>query len=292
MMWAYAIKAKKVIATDISSLDEVRKLEKDADWLWIDCFEPSPEEFQLASELLCIDEKILDDVKMGRTFPRYKKHNDCTLFSILVATIQNELKTFPIYVGAKERLVMTMRKPGSSKPVERTIQTVKDCVEEMEKTNPTFVVCEVLRETSNENLEAMMALREIIEQVEEEAIVKPSRKTLTRKVFALKREIAVLYRLLWSEEQMMSSLKDGLIPNLEPCAESILGLEDAMDNISRELEFLNSYDNALDGILRLQDLGMIHRVEKTLIYLTIAIVAMNLILIAMEIGILDLLLGF
>lgn len=291
-MWAYAIKAKKVIATDISSLDEVRKLEKDADWLWIDCFEPSPEEFQLASELLCIDEKILDDVKMGRTFPRYKKHNDCTLFSILVATIQNELKTFPIYVGAKERLVMTMRKPGSSKPVERTIQTVKDCVEEMEKTNPTFVVCEVLRETSNENLEAMMALREIIEQVEEEAIVKPSRKTLTRKVFALKREIAVLYRLLWSEEQMMSSLKDGLIPNLEPCAESILGLEDAMDNISRELEFLNSYDNALDGILRLQDLGMIHRVEKTLIYLTIAIVAMNLILIAMEIGILDLLLGF
>ena len=291
-MWAYAIKAKKVIATDISSLDEVRKLEKDADWLWIDCFEPSPEEFQLASELLCIDEKILDDVKMGRTFPRYKKHNDCTLFSISVATIQNELKTFPIYVGAKERLVMTMRKPGSSKPVERTIQTVKDCVEEMEKTNPAFVVCEVLRETSNENLEAMMALREIIERVEEEAIVKPSRKTLTRKVFALKREIAVLYRLLWSEEQMMSSLKDGLIPNLEPCAESILGLEDAMDNISRELEFLNSYDNALDGILRLQDLGMIHRVEKTLIYLTIAIVAMNLILIAMEIGILDLLLGF
>jgi len=290
-MWAYAIKAKKVIATDISSLDEVRKLEKDADWLWIDCFEPSPEEFQLASELLCIDEKILDDVKMGRTFPRYKKHNDCTLFSISVATIQNELKTFPIYVGAKERLVMTTRKPGSSKPVERTIQTVKDCVEEMEKANPTFVVCEVLRETSNENLEVMMALREVIETVEEEAIARPSRKALTKKVFALKREIAVLYRLLWSEEQMMSSLKDGLIPNLEPCEASVLGLKDAMDNISRELEFLNSYDNALDGILRLQDLGMIHRVEKTLIYLTIVIVAMNLILIAMEIGILDLLLG-
>jgi Mg2+ and Co2+ transporter CorA len=284
MMWAYAVKAKKVHATDVSSNEEIHALEKDADWLWVDCFEPDSEEFQLVSELLCPGTKMLEDMKKSKTFPRYKKHNDCTLLSISVAAIDKELKTYPIYIGASRKALMTVRNSGSAKPVERAIQTLRDCVEEMEKIDPVFVVCEVLRETSNENLEAMMALREIIESVEEEAIAKPSRRALAKKVFALKREIAVLYRLLWSEEQIMSSLKDGLIPNLEPCEESVLGLEDAMGNISRELEFLSSYDSALDVVLTIQDLGMIHRVETTLIYLTIVIIIMNLILIILEIS--------
>lgn len=177
---------------------------------------------------------------------------------------------------------MTVRNSGSAQPVERAIQTLRDCVEEMKKTDPAFVVCEVLRETANENLEAMMALREVIESIEEQAIAKPSRRALAKKVFALKREIAVLYRLLWSEEQIMSSLKDGLIPNLERCEENVLGLEDAMGNISRELEFLSSYDSALDGVLTIQNLGMIHRVETTLIHLTVVIIIMNIILIILE----------
>lgn len=124
-----------------------------------------------------------------------------------------------------------------------------------------------------------MALRERIEMVEKEAITKPSKKAIIQNVFGLKREIAMLYRLLWSEERMMSSLKDGLIPNIELCQETVLSLEDAIDNISRELEFLNSYDSALDTVLTIQDLGMIHGVERTLIYLTIVIVIANVILI-------------
>ena len=58
-----------------------------------------------------------------------------------------------------------------------------------------------------------------------------------------------------------------------------------MNSISRELEFLTSYDNSLDGVLRLQDLSMIHRVERTLVYLTVITVIMNLLLILLEMGI-------
>ncbi|MCL6579771.1 MAG: hypothetical protein K6T73_10425, partial [Candidatus Bathyarchaeota archaeon] len=147
-----------------------------------------------------------------------------------------------------------------------------------------FVLSELLREAANRNLDVVMKLREMIERVEEEAMAKPSRKAVVNKVFTLKRRIAMLYRLLCSEEQLMSSLKDGLIPNVKIQEKCVLSLEDAMNNISRELEFLNSYDSALDGILRLQDLSMIHGVERTLIYLTIIIVIMNVILIVLELG--------
>jgi len=47
----------------------------------------------------------------------------------------------------------------------------------------------------------------------------------------------------------------------------------------------NSYDNSLDEVLRLQDLSMIQRVERTLAYLTFITVIMNLFLILLEMGI-------
>lgn len=284
MMWVYAVEAKEVRASDLHSLEELKTLEKSADWLWIDCMEPGPKEFEIISELFCNEPKILDDIRKGRTFPRYKKHDDCTVLSISVAAIQNEFRTYPIYVAVKKRMLLTLRSKGSSKPIEYSIQTLQDCVSEVKETNPSFVLCEVMRETTSENVEVVMTLREMIEKMEEEAIAKPSKKTIGTRVFALKRQVAKLYRLLWSEEQMISSLKDGLIPNVKLCHETVLGLEDAMSNVSRELEFLNSYDNALDGVLRLQDLGMIHRVERTLIYLTIAIVVMDITLIILELG--------
>jgi Mg2+ and Co2+ transporter CorA len=284
MMWAYAFKAKKVLATDVSSLGESRALERQADWLWVDCFEPGSDDFGIISELFCHDAKTIDDMKNGRPFSRYRKHDNCTFLSVSVAAIQSALKTCPIYIGVKGKIMLTVRSQGSSKPVEHAIQTLKDCIAEVEKTGPFLVVCEVLREASNENLEVLMALREKIEKVEEEVISNPSKRVMAKRIFELKREIAVLYRLLWSEEQMMSSIKDGLIPNLEPCNENLSGLQDAMSNISKELELLNSYDSALDGVLTIQDLGMIHRVETTLIYLTVAIIITNLILILVELA--------
>lgn len=281
-MWVYAVKAKEVRASDFHSLEELKTIEKNVDWLWIDCIEPSSKEFEVVSELLGNEPKILEDIKKGRTFPRYKKYNDYTLLSISVATLENELKTYPIYIAAKEKMLLTLRSKGSFSPIEYAIQTLQDCIAEVKETGPPFVVCEILRETTNKNLEVVMALREMIERAEEEAIAKPSKKAMIKNVFALKREISRLYRLLWSEEQMMSSMKEGLLPHIKLRSETVLGLKDAMDNISRELEFLNSYDNALDGVLTIQNLGIIHRVERTLIYLTIVIVLMNLILIILE----------
>jgi len=284
MIWVYAFKAKKMHATDVSSLSESRIFEQQADWLWVDCSEPSSDDFGILSEMFCHDTRITDSIKTAKPFPRYQKHDDWTFLSVSVAAIQSDLRTYPIYIGVKGKTVLTVRSQASSKPVEHAIQTLRDCIAEIEKTGPFLVVCEVLRETSNENLEVMMAMREKIEKVEAEVISNPSERGTAKRIFELKREIAVLYRLLWSEEQMMSCMKDGLIHNLEPCEENLSGLQDAMSNISRELEFLNSYDSALDGVLTIQDLGMIHRVETTLIYLTVAIIITNLILIVVELA--------
>lgn len=283
IMWVYGTKGKKVHACDIHSLEELKELKKKFDWLWIDCLEPSAKEFETISHLISIEPKVLEDMKNNRTFSRYKKFDDYTLLSISFAVMQKELKTYPIYIIINQKMLLTLRSKESSIPVEYAIQAMKDSLSEIQGIEPSFILCEILRETTNKNLDVVMELREIIEKLEEKAMAKPS-KTTINEVFALKRQIATFCRLLWTEQQMVGSLKNGLVPNIKLCEKSVLGLEDAMDNVSRELEFLNSYDNALDGVLRLQDLSMIHKVERTLIYLTVIIVIMNIFLILLELN--------
>jgi Mg2+ and Co2+ transporter CorA len=281
-MWTYCIKGKNLHTCGIHSLEELKKLGEKFDWLWVDCLELSPEEFNIISHFTNIEPKFLEDVKSGKIFSHHKKINSYTLISISFAAMQKELKTHPIYIIVGQKMLFTIRTKESSIPIEYAIQALKDSLPEDENLKPSFVLCEVLREITNRNLDVVMALREIIEKLEEKAMAKPS-KTVMNEVFTLKKQIAKFYRLLWDEQQMLGSLKNGIIPNIKLWEKSILSLEDTLNNVSRELEFLTSYDSALDGVLRLQDLSMIHRVERTLIYLTVITVIMDLFLILLSI---------
>ncbi|MEM0057462.1 MAG: CorA family divalent cation transporter [Candidatus Bathyarchaeia archaeon] len=283
-MQVYGLKAQKFHTNNIRSLEELEKLHEKFDWLWVDCPEPTPEELNIIAQFTKVDLKSLEAIKSGKTFPHHRRYDSYTLLSISFATMEKgELKTFPIYIIISQKAIFTLRTKESSPPVEYAIQALKDSTLEVENLEPSSILCEVLRENTNRNLDVVMALREVIEKLEEKAMAKPS-KTVMSEVFTLRKQIATFYRILWNEQQIVGGLKNGLIPNIKLCERSILSLEDTMNNISRELEFLTSYDNALDGVLRLQDLSMIHRVERTLVYLTIITVIMNLILILLEMG--------
>jgi len=78
---------------------------------------------------------------------------------------------------------------------------------------------------------------------------------------------------------------------LKLAAEAKLIVDDTMDDVTRELEFVDSYNTSLDSVLRLQDLGLIHRVERTLVFLTTALVMTNVILILLQIDIIGILFG-
>ena len=84
---------------------------------------------------------------------------------------------------------------------------------------------------------------------------------------------------------MLSDIDLGVIPNLVLVPEAKLIIEDASDDITRELEFVDSFNRSLDSILRLQDLGSIHKVESNLVLLTVALVILTVALILIEIDI-------
>lgn len=278
-MWLYGVKGKNLQAFDIRSIKELKEVKKKFDWVWLDCLEPSPKDFELISQIVGFKPSELEELKGGKTFPHPRKVNEHTFFSISHVTIHGEtLKTYPIYIFLNQKTLITLSKKESSAPIEHTLQALKDSLPEGQNIGPSFILCEISQENTNKNLEAVMAFREAVEELEEKSIAKPSKESI-KKVFALKKQITMFYRILWNEQQILNSLKNGLVPKVRLCAESISSLEDSVNDISRELEFLNSYDSALDGVLGLLDLSLIHRVERTLVYLTIVTVIMNLILI-------------
>lgn len=73
-----------------------------------------------------------------------------------------------------------------------------------------------------------------------------------------------------------------MIPRVRLDKEAKLVVNDAINNIDRELEFTSSYDGALNSVLSLQNLDLIHRVESSIKYLTIIMVISTLVLIILE----------
>jgi len=291
VIWVYTVtESNELQARDASSLQELQSLSREVDWLWIDCMDLGDKEFEVIGGLL-EETKVINDIKEQKIFSRPERVNNYLLFSVPHVVFLDELKTFPIYVFMKEGMFLTVRNKHSSKPVKNAFKTFEDCVGKVceGSINSSFILSRLFYEISNENLDVVMALRENIDKIEERALASPGDKRISRSVFVIKREISALERILWSQRELMLSIREGVVLMVKPSEEIRATLSHAVNNISRELSLLDSDNNALDSVLSLQDLGMIHKVERNLIYLTLIALVVSVLLILLEIDIINLL---
>lgn len=219
----------------------------------------------------------MNDITQRTISPSYKRYRDYVLLSISSIEFEKALHVHPISVIIKEKMLITLRNECDTRLIGKIVETLGSYMIENGEVHPSFVVNRLFREIADQNSDAMMSFKELIDEVEEKALAKPWDKSVTHLVFRLKKEISTLQRLLWVEKELMSDVKERVIPYVELDEEAKLILSDAINDIERELEFVDSYGRALDGILRLQDLGLIHRVERNLIYLTAMILLLTVI---------------
>jgi len=293
MIWTYTLtKSNKLRARDADSLGELQRLAKEANWLWIDCMEPDDKELKEISGLLK-ETEIISAIGKRQIFSRYEKVNDYVLISIPLVVFKDTLETYPIYVFAKENTLVTIRSKNSSRSIDNALDTFQDCLSKVcERSNASsFLVSRLFHEVSDENLDVVMALRAHTDEIEEKALANPGDKKIAKTVFAMKREISALERILWTQKELMLSIEEGVVPVIQSSEMDEQTLSHAVSNISRILTFITSNDDALDSILRLQDLGMIHRVERILIYLTLVTLIVSVITILIEIDIVKILSG-
>lgn len=283
MIRVYTVSKKKVQSGDILSSNTLNSLSNKVDWLWIDGSDLDKKETKIISSFLRVEEKNFSDITKGKISPSCERYRDCVLISIPSIEFEKALHVHPMSVIIKEKMLITLRNECDTKLIGKVVETLGSYMIENGEAHPSFVVNRLFREIADQNSEAMMSLKELIDNIEEKALAKPWDKSVTHSVFRLKKEISTLHRLLWVEKELMSDVKEHVIPYVELDEEARLILGDAIDDIERELEFVDSYGRTLDGILRLQDLGLIHRVERNLIYLTAVILLLTIISIILSI---------
>lgn len=279
MMRVYTLTKEGLHSSDVASVGQLHELSSKVDWLYVDL---NSDDKEVVSKLLG-NEKVLDEIEQGRFKPDYENCHDYTLISIPLVEFERKLKIHPLYIVAWGNMFVTLGNKLSHGPIENTIRTLKDCVTNARGLNSSFVISRLFREVTDENLKAMEAIRDFIDELEEEALEAPWKKKITRSIFALKKEVSKFHRLLWVEKELLLDLKEGVIPRVKVAEEEKVMVDDSINDIDRELEFIHSYNITLDSILRLQDLGSIRRVERTLVYLTLMIIVINAVLIVLSI---------
>ena len=279
-------------ARDADSANELRRLGEEANWLWVDCMEPDDQELKVVSGLI-EETEFISAIRERQIFSHRKKINDYVLISIPFPVFKDTLEIFPIYVFAKEKVLVTVRSEHSSRSIQNTLDTFQDCLSKVcqDGNASSFIVSRLLHGVSDENLDVVMMLRAHTDEIEEKALEKPGDKKIGKRVFLLKRQISALEKILWTQRELMLSIEEGIFPAIQSSKQDEQTLSHAVSNVSRQLSLLTSNDDALDSILSLQDLGMIHRVERILIYLTLLTLIVSVITILIDVDILKILSG-
>ena len=287
MIRVYTVKNKELFETDVRSKKEMDDIVGKVKRAWVDCSDLDETETNIVSNLLGVEATTLDGIENGKIRPHYAKCFDemCpyyTWISTPVVEFTDELKLHPLSIILKQRFLVTMRSKHSEGLIESTLRTFQALPPADRK--PTVILSKLVHEIIDENAGAMVSIRDLIDNIEAEAMEGPNKKAVTKSIFKLKRSLSTLHRLLWAEKELLSDLDLGVIPNLTLVPEAKLIIEDASDDIARELDFVDSFNRSLDSILRLQDLGAIHRVETNLVFLTVSLVVLTVILILLEIA--------
>jgi len=288
----YTVQGKDFVATDVTSITQLMDVASNQ-WIWVDIYDPNRKESEIILELLGNEPEFADQIEKRAIKPLsihkgcvlcdYEKIHDCVCLTIPSIALEEQLRSYPIVLVKKKKMFITWGEEDGahSKLIKLTIRRLRELVEEGEKPNSALAIGMLLRETAINNSDVLLSVRERIDQMEEQALENGG-KQLVNSVFSFKKIISTLYRVMINEKDFMLDVDKSVIPRIKLDKKSKPIVDEAIEIIDRELDFMDSYTRTLDSILTLQDLASIHKVESSINYLTIVLVIGTAILIILE----------
>lgn len=293
------MKGKEFNATDMVSLTQLMDTAKNQ-LVWVDIYHPDEKEQEMVSELLGNKPEIVKKLKENMEEPlsvhidggrlcNYERINDLFLVTIPSISLNEQLRVYPVVFMKKKKMVVTWGEESGqthSRVIKSTIRRLREGVEEGQDLNSSLVISVLFHEIAIKNSNVMLSIRERIDEIEEKVLENGggarARKHFIRSVFLHRKTISALYRLMIYEKEFMLDVDKSVIPRIKLDEKSKPIVDEAIDLLDRELDFIDSYNRTLDSILTLQDLASIHKVESSINYLTIVLVVATAILVFLE----------
>jgi len=296
MIWMYTVEETDFVATDVTSLKQLMDVASNQ-WVWVDIFDPNEKEREIITELIGNEPEIVEKFKKMMDTPLDIHREGCVLcncekiheyvsVTIPSITFEEQMLVYPIVLAKKKKMIITWgeEEHNHSQIIKTTIRRLREGVEAGQDLNSSLVISVLFHEIAIKNSNVLLYIRERIDQMEEQALENGG-KQLIRSVFSLKKTISNLYRLMIEEKDFMLDVDKSVIPFIKLDTKSKPIVDEAIELIDRELDFMDSYTRTLDSILTLQDLASIHKVESSINYLTIILVIATAILVILELAV-------
>ena len=287
------MKGKDFVAADVTSLTQLMEVAR-SQWVWVDIFAPNEKELEILAALIGNEPELVEkfkglmarplDLKVeGHEFCNYEKVHEFGTVIIPSIIVKEQLLAYPIILAKKKKMIITWGEEGHShsKIIKKTIKRLREGVEAEQELNSHIVISVLFHEVAIKNSNEILCVREKIDQLEEEALETGGKSTI-RSVFLLKKMISSLYRLMIEEKAFMLDVEQSVLPLTKFNQKSKPIVDEAIELIDREIDFVDSYTRTLDSILTLSDLASIHKVESSINYLTIVLVISTIILVFFE----------
>ena len=287
------MQGKDFVATDVTSLTQLMDVASNQ-WVWVDIYDPNEKELEIITELIGNEPEIIEKFKKSMDEPlnihrkgcilcSYEKIHEYLSVTIPSISLDEQLLVYPIVLAKKKKMIITWGEEGHnhSKIIKTTIRRLREGVEAGQDLNTSLVISVLFHEIAIKNSDVLLSIRERIDQMEEQALENGG-KQLIHSVFSLKKMISSLYRLMIEEKDFMLDVDKSVIPLIKLDKKSKPIVDESIEIIDRELDFMDSYTRTLDSILTLQDLASIHKVESSINYLTIVLVIGTAISIILE----------
>ena len=168
-MKVYAIKKNDFFEDQLDSIDNLKIIEDEADFIWIDAVNLNSIELEFVSQLLGKDLKTSELIQNGLPLTRSRNINNLTIMSFSVVSWTEKIQAYPVYIFVGKKTLWTFRTTESSEPADYVLQNLRST----SRMTPIKLLNELLLEIANSNLDVLVKLREIIESLEEKAIDEP-----------------------------------------------------------------------------------------------------------------------
>jgi len=292
----YTVQGTDFVATDITSLPQLMDVARNH-WVWVDIFDPNEKERKIITELLGNKPEVVEKFKKmmdesvdihleGCALCNYEMIHEYVSITLPSITFKEQMLVYPIVLAKKKKMIITWgeEEHSHSQIIKTTIRRLREGVEAGQDLNSSLVISVLFHEIAIKNSGTLFSIREKIDQMEEQALENGG-KQLFRSIFSLKKTISDLYRLMIEEKDFMLDVDKSVIPLIRLDTKSKPIVDEAIELIDRELDFMDSYTRTLDSILTLQDLASIHKVESSINYLTIILVIATAILVILELAV-------
>jgi magnesium transporter len=226
-------------------------------FVWLGLKDPSAEEVEEVGRELQLHHLAVEDAVTGHQRPKIERYGD-TLFVVLKVLSYfddtSSVETSELMVFVAQHFVVTVRRgdTGSLQDVREAVQHDRHKL----KRGPRAVLHAIMEHVVRDYARIDDELERDVEQMEEQ-VFSPDRSSDAQRIYSLKREVLEVRRaavplvaplkLLVDDDRATDDALDGGYHVVDQQARFVL--RDVLDNLTRTVEHVESYDRLLTDIL-------------------------------------------